>query len=360
MATRRAGVRADEDEYTQEERDLIDRYIARLRMPSIRNFLRESDQRVSGTKRTLLGRIEEALDAGDVTYTQLVRFLDEVEPWRAQQVFLFGASSLNLDAYRTPEAFDAHLRAHRASKPYRQPIPLVLPDELTIASIQHDGRRLRITAIERREGWIRDESYDPEEVERTEGNEEVQMRAYVRRITRGQIIFEWDVVENLAMMQVSRLPSGEDYDDARDRFAKLVSRWLDIGTFPLINLPTAIKTLHLNEEARKAASQEPALKSYGVEYARQGGARLAGLGATSEDSVTDDPVLSSALDQFRNVSQGRRGNFYWALDPLGADYVGSTAHVIVFAATRRITFPTDDLDEATIRHVLSDIRAASV
>jgi hypothetical protein len=95
-----------------------------------------------------------------------------------------------------------------------------------------------------------------------------------------------------------------------------------------------------------------------VEYARQGGARLAGLGASSGDSVTDDPVLSAALQQFRNVSQGRRGNFYWALDPLGKDYVGSTAHVIVFAATRRITFPTDNLDEATIRHVLADIRTA--
>ncbi len=352
--------RPDEDAYTEEERDLIERYIARLRMPSLKEFLRESDQKVSGTKGVLLGRIEAALEAGDVTYTQLVQFLDEVEPWRAQQVFLFGATTQNVAPFRTAESLGEHLRAHHASKPFRQPVPLVLPDELTVASIQHDGTRLRVTAIERREGWIRDESLDPEESERTDEDEEVQLRAYVKRVTRGLIAFEWNVVENVAMMQISRLPSGEDYEDARERFTKLVSRWLDVRSFPLINLPKAIKTLHMAEEAKKAASQAPALKSYGVEYARQGGGRLAGLSGSSEDSVTDDAVLTAALQQFRNVSQGRRGNFYWALDPLGQDYVGSTAHVIVFAATRRITFPTDNLDEATIRHVLADIRTASI
>lgn len=352
--------RADDDRYTSEERELIDRYIARLRVPSIKSFLRENEQKVSGTKSALLARVGSAVENGDVTYTQLVQFLDEVEPWRAQQVFLFGGSTLDLGPYQTAEALGEHLRAHHASKPFRKPIPLVLPTELTVASIQHSGRLLRITAVERRDGWIRDESLDPTEIERTDENEEVQLRAYVKRVTRGLIIFEWDMVENLAMMQVSRLPSGEDYDDARERFTSLVSRWIDIGTFPLLNLPKAIKTLHIAEETRKNASQPPALKSYGVEYARQGGARLAGLGASSEDSVTDDPVLSAALQQFRNVSQGRRGNFYWALDPLGKEYAGSTAHVIVFAATRRITFPTDNLDEATIRHVLADIRTASV
>jgi hypothetical protein len=356
----RKALLSDEHAYTDEERKLIDRYIARLRVPAIKDFLRESEQKISGSKQALLERIEEALKSGDVSYTQLVHFLDEVEPWRAQQVFLFGASSLNLEPYRTPEAFDRHLRSHHASKPFRQPVPLVLPDGLTVASIQHDGRRIRITAVERREGWLRDESLDPQGTERTVEDEELELRAYVRRVTRGLITFEWDIIENLAMMQVSRLPSGENYDEARERFENLVSRWLDARTFPLINLPKAIKTLHIAEEVRKAASQPPMLKSYGVEYARQGGGRLAGVGATAEDSVTDDPALSASLQQFRNVSQGRRGNFYWTLDSLGADYVGSTAHAIVFASTRRITFPTDNLDEATIRHVLTDIRTASL
>lgn len=356
-----AGSRAASETYSEEERGLIDRYVAKLRVNTLKEFLTGKTDSLTGTKRTLLARIEEAVANGKTSYGELVGFLDEVEPWRAQQIYLLGKPSLDIAPFRTQASLETLLKKHGALKPLRKHLPLALPPELTISAIDHDGRRLRITAVERRDGLVRDDTYDmPKGEYETGEGEEIEYRAYVERTTRGLIAFEWDLVQNFAMLQITRLPIGDEYGAARARFAKAVSRWLDISAFPDINLPRAIKRLHEDEEAAVAAKKAPALSSHGVELEGLGGARLAAFGASSDDSVTDDTDLSNAFRTFRKVSVGRRGNYYWHLDPLGTEYAGEKAHVIVFATTRRVTFPRDDMGEETIRYVLDGIRAASV
>lgn len=359
MAARRRNnqLRTHGGSYTEEERSLILRYIARLRRGTIQDFLREVEEPVSGTKSALVARIDAALGKESVDYSQLVSFLDEVEPWRAQQVYLLGPSNIHRAPFLTPEALETHLRQHRALRPFRQPVPLVLPEDLTIASITHDGERLRITAVQRREGWERDEREDLAQGETKDG-EPVEYRAYVRVILRGLTMFEWDVVSNTAMLQISRLPARGDYDEEFAKFAALTKKWLDLSTFSRVNLAKGIAAIHREEEERRDAGNALRADSHGVEYEGGGGARMSGRGPSSDGSVSEDPNLRAAYRQYRAVSVGRRGNFFWHLDPLGR--VGEKAHVIVFATSKRITFPTNDLDEETIRHVLADIRSACV
>jgi hypothetical protein len=347
---KKLAVRASDAAYTKEERELIVRYVRRLKVPVIKQLLAEHELSRTGPKDHLIETLQTALDDEELLYADLVSHLDRVEPWGAQHVFVLGEPALDLSKYRTADAFEQHLRGHHASKPFRSPLPLALPETLTVSAIEHNGDRIRVIAVERREGLDRDDDYD-QDGGTTDDGEPIILRGYVERTTRGLIILDWDLIQNHAILQITRMPSGWDYDDARDRFAAAVQKWLPMAAFPLVNLAKAISKLHEDEEKKVAP-----LHSHGIEYGR-GGSRLSGTSASEDDSVLSDIVISGALRQMRVVGTGRRGNFYWHLDSLGKDWVDKTAHVIVFAAMNRVLFTTDN-DEVVVQNVLADIRKA--
>ena len=49
----------------------------------------------------------------------------------------------------------------------------------------------------------------------------MELRAYVHRVARSLVAFEWDLIANNAFLQISQLPRGFDYDAVANEFLSM-------------------------------------------------------------------------------------------------------------------------------------------
>lgn len=331
-----------------------------LRKDDLASFLRSKElPRRSGTKEDLQERIEEAISDEELSYTDLVELLDTIEPWDKQHVYLFdGPVGADLSMWRDTHRFEARLKQHRVAKTLGKTLPLALPAKLTITNIVHvAGKRLRVTAVERRDATERDEDRDPED--RVDDGTRVEFRAYVHFTTRGIIAFEWDLVANTAMLQISQLPTRFTYEDARRRFAETVEKWLDMTRFSPVDLSKSIRKFY--DDAKESAD---GITSSGIDWATAQGRRLSGRSASSKQALLgEEGALDDSLENMRrNGAFGHAGNFFFSpAEPVSpADPLQERVHAHILAGDhQRVNFPTANTEEA-LRHVLQRIRQAAV
>ena len=76
-------------EYTKDERQALVGFVLALKKTYVQDFLKRVELQKSGTKPVLRDRLQEALDEGDLTYEEVVNFLDSVAPWGKQHVILY-------------------------------------------------------------------------------------------------------------------------------------------------------------------------------------------------------------------------------------------------------------------------------
>ncbi len=336
---------------TEEERDQVITYFFALRKSIIQEFLEEQGLPKSGTKEELRARISDALDEGTFDYTALVAALDAVAPWGKQHVLLFDGPPDPGTGWTDPGWVHDRLRQHRLGGLFNAPLPLILPPTLRLSSIEHRLDRLRVTAVERRETWERDETLD--ERKETEEHEEVRLHAFVRVVTRGFIAFDWNLVANTAFLQVSQLPAHATYADAVARFTTLTRGWLPLDRFTPVPVSPTIKKLH---ELEPTAATEA--RSHNIDYRTLLGRRLAASSASAQDSVLGEAVIDEALANVREQAVGRIGNFYWlpghgpapAQNPLTEEL-----HIVLVAEGHRTNFMVPS-SEAVIRYVLQRVR----
>ncbi|GAB6166180.1 hypothetical protein JCM19992_21800 [Thermostilla marina] len=340
--------------FTDQEQAQIVTDLLALRKSQIREFLARCDLPKSGTKEEIRGRVEEALKDGTLSIPSIVRFLDEVIPWGKQHVYLYQGPRSSIAGWRNKDWVKNLLKKHRLGRYLNAALPLVLPDEMKLSTIQHDGRRLRVAAVKKREWWERTPEYDSTTA--TEEGDAVELRAFVRRVARTLVAFEWDLVANTAFLQISQLPSGFRYEDVAKEFVDLVLGWLDINRFLIVDLRPAIKRLHELEEAGRGET-----RSHGINYRTLQGRRFEGRSASPADPLLGEAPIDAALGAIRKSGVGHLGNFYWlpnveappANNPLEAE-----VHVIIIGQHNRINFPTPN-GEQTVRYVLSRIRSHS-
>lgn len=337
---------------SEDDHGLLFQFLAKLHKEALRSFMRDQRLPISGTKEDILSRISDELATGAVNYRQLVALLDRFEPWDKQHVLLYGPpSGMSMTDWRNKSKFEAELRRHpRLFALWKTPKRLFLPDSLQISSIEHSEGKLRITALEKRVWWERAEDLD--ETSSSSGSRLLR-KAYVEKTARGIIAFEWDFVTNLAMLQISQLPSYWKYEDAITRFQALLGTWLTLDHFPAINFHRAIAVLH-----KWAESTENALRYHGVEY-QKNGRTLAGKSATVKDPLLGDEIIDEAMGRMREEGGiATEGNFFFLADPLDADSpLENDVHVVVLAQRRRISFPAANTEDA-LRYVIDRIREA--
>lgn len=323
-----------------------------LKKVQIGEFLSLSKLPKSGTKELIRDRIEKALNDGILSLSQIVRFLDEVIPWGKQHVYLYQGPLSSIANWRKTAWVSTLLKKHRLGKYLNATLPLVLPDKMKVSSILHNGKRLRVTAIKKREWWERDSEYDSKTV--TNEGDDVELRAFVHRVTRNLVAFEWDLVANTAFVQISQLPTKFRYEDVAQEFFDLIGAWLDIEQFSIIDLRPAIKRLHELEEAGSGET-----RSHGINYRTLHGRRFEGRSASPADPLLGEPVIDAALGAIRNTGVGHLGNFYWLPGNDAAPVhnpLDSEVHVILVGAHNRVNYTTPNV-ELAVRHVLSRIRS---
>ncbi len=335
--------------FTEDEQALIVTDLLALKKDQIGEFLAGAGLPKSGTKEVLRERIEEALEEGSLAMSQIVQFLDNVVPWGKQHVYLYKGPQSPIAEWRNAAWVANLLKQHRLGKLLNASLPLVLPDKMKVSSIFHDPKRLRITAVKRRDWWERNPDYD--DTGKTDEGEDIELRAFVHRVTRSLVAFEWDLAANNAFLQISQLPRGFDYADVADEFFELIEGWLDRSLFSLLDLRPPITKLHALEESGAGET-----RSHGINYRTLQGRHFEGKSASPADPLLGEAAIDAALTAVRKSGVGHLGNFYWTPTNGAAIALDSEVHVIVVGFRNRVNFPTPN-DEETVRYVLSRIRS---
>jgi len=337
--------------YTSKDRELIITELLALKKELIRDFLARHELATSGTKEEIRERVEQSLKNRKLSVLQIVQFLDEIIPWGKQHVYLYEGPKSSIADWRNTDWLADRLKQHNFEKYLNAQLPLVMPTQMEITSIHHDPGLLRVTAIKKRVSKERDPSFD-EDRESGDGDE-IELHAYVRRHTRSLVAFEWNLVANTAMLQISQLPSRVDYEDVAKEFFSMIAKWLDINLFSMVDLRPVIKRLHELEEAKAGHT-----RSHGINYRTKGGRRLEGKSQSASDPLVGEPVVDAALGAVRTDAVGHMGNFYWlpGSDEAVVNPLGDELHFIVVGPSSRINFPTPN-NEQDIRYVLSRIRS---
>lgn len=338
-------------DFTEEEVEQIVIDLLALKKAQISEFLSRNNLPKSGTKDAIRERVDASLRDETLAPARIIEFLDEVVPWGKQHVFLYKGPRKPITDWKNTDWLRARLGEHRVAKYLNASLPLALPESMKLSSILHDGNRLRVTAIKKRDWWERNPDLD--DAKQTEDGDKVEMRAFIHRVTRSLVAFEWDLLANIAFLQICQLPSGADYDECADEFFTLIGDWLDIGNFQKVDLRPSIKKLHELEEARKAET-----RSHGIHYRTLQGRRFEGRSASPSDSLLGEASIDSAMRAIRKTGVGHLGNFYWLANVGPGSPLESELHVIIVGAKTRVNFPTPNTEQA-VRYVLSRIRSHS-
>lgn len=340
--------------YSEEECKRVIRYFINLKSESIREFFASHEIPTSGTKDKFRKRVEQYIDDGILKYHDLVNFLDKVVPWGKQHVFFYNGLESEVEKWRNKEYVNGILEKNGLSKYLNARLPLILPETVTLSSIEYiAGRELNIYAVERREHWERKQEHD--EKRKTPEKEELELRAYLHQITRGIIIFRWNLVVNTAILQISQLPSGSRYEKVEERFAELITSWLNLGLFRKLDLRLIIRKLHELEET------SPEARSHSIGYQTLGGRVVSAQSPSSRDSVLGEPLVDNALSTIRKQGVGHNGNFYWlpsSINPANGNPLAKEVHTIIVGTKGRINFTTPNREE-DIKYVLSRVRTLS-
>jgi len=340
--------------YTDEERKKIIQYFMELKGDLIREFLRTQNIAISGTKPELRKRIEEALDEGELHYEDLVNFLDSIVPYGKQHVFLYKGHDNEVEKWRDKKYIEELLKKERLLTYLKSPLPLILPNNLSISSIQYEPSRvLKIYAVERRENDERSYEYDEKKIIE---NKEIELRAYIHQVTRGVMIFTWDLMSNNATLQISQLPTGSKYEEEEIKFVELINPWLNLSNFVKLDLRPVIKKLHELE-----TNGRPEARSHGLSYLSQGGRIITAQSATPQDSIFGEQEVDIALNSIRDRSVGNIGNFYWlpkSINSANGNPLEREVHTIIIGNKSRINFTTPNKKE-DIEYVLSRVRILS-
>jgi hypothetical protein len=341
-------------DFTDDEKALIVADLLALKKPQIQEFLARHGLARSGTKEEFRNRIEEALGDGTLSPKQLVQFLDEVVPWGKQHVFLYKGPKSSIANWKKPDWMAKLLKEHRLSTYLNKALALALPEKMKISSIFHDEGRLRITAIKKREWWERHPEYD--DTTQTAEGDDVKLHAFVHRVTRSLVAFEWNLIANTAFLQISQLPRKCDYDEVAKEFSELVAAWLDISRFSIVDLRPVIKKVEDLEDAKTAETN-----SHRNSYRMLSGTTIEAKSPSPTDSIADDADANAAVRIARERGVGHLGNFYWlprTSSNRNGNPLDSRIHVIIVGLHNRVNFPSPNIEQ-TVRYVLSRIRSHS-
>src|SRR4051794_14766542 len=113
---------------TPAEAEALLTFLLTLRLDRVRDFLGRHDLPRYGTRADLRDRLQEKLAEGRFTVVDLVDFLDEVEPWGKQHVFLYDGGDGLVGDWQDAEAIRRRLAEVGLERLLDERTPLALPE----------------------------------------------------------------------------------------------------------------------------------------------------------------------------------------------------------------------------------------
>lgn len=340
------------DQVSEEQRQLVD-YVLSLRADRVRGLLARHNIPTSGPKRILRERLLTGIASEGINPDDIASYLDEVEPWGSQHVYLYDVSDEVSKDWLDGERVLAELAEAGVAELVTEPLTLTLPDELTLAAIDLGPELIEIRAVDARRYTERLPSFDREaEVDGLA----VEFRAYAQRLSRGLVTLRWDLAESQASLHISKAHRGYEYEQAEADFARLVADWLPFeASFQRLDLRKAIKKL----AKRERDGTTPLTRSARVGLQSAGGREIDISSANVHTSAAGEKPIDEAVEAIANVSRGRLGNLYWLSQndcSVSGNPLEEELHTMILAIDSRIHFMTPSSSEA-VAYVLRSVRS---
>jgi hypothetical protein len=310
------------------------------RMGVIQDFLRDKKQPFTGTKDFLRQRVVGYVEEKTVSPEELIGLLDHVEGWGNQHIYLYRSPESSARAWDTEAKAREVLQANGKEALLNRRCPLLLPAVPKLCSVEWAPDRVRFVWVEKRPVRERVKSEDLKGAD-IGRDADLEFDAYRRRISRGIVAFDWDLVSGHAALLIQCLPSGNDYEAARGRFVAELEPLVEFTRFDRVRVSSAIIPIEQSNEVERRQVEHATDRGSGIVYRSP----RRGVDAFS------DPVVLGARTATGNKLAGRLGNFYWPIEGEKPRRI----HVKLYAADQRIGI-FGECSEEEVRHVLSRIR----
>lgn len=297
-------------------------------------------------------RISDGLKGGEFGYDAIITHLDSVVPWGKQHAFLFNGPKGSLK--KTWQKKKWVMEQLKTNAPDLHALVgssafVGLPDELTPISVEVTSKRFAINLVRRREWFDREPGFD--DSTETPAGESVELRAFVHRVMRNFIAFEWDLTTNTAVLRISQLAGGVRYENVKREFSSLVSARLNLGSFVTVDIHPAILNLLKIEKEGSGIT-----RAHNYEVLTMAGRSVSASSYASDISVFGEKMTNQVYDSITSTAVGNVGNFYWL--PRPGNPLKEDLRVVLVGSKHRVNF-TAPSSEKIIQSVLSDIRKHS-
>jgi hypothetical protein len=326
-----------------EEFDQVLDYLFAKTKDPISEFLQTLELPFSGSKEVLRERVVTAVRDGVTTQAEIVDLLNRIEGWGNQHVYLYQTSTEQRRPWRTEVRARQRLARIEAADLMNERLPIVLPDEPTLVSVEWSAERVRFVWVEKRAFTKRREDLDHVEGQLDDPAEPgtIIFKAFEGKVQRAVTTFDWNLVNGNAALLIHQLQTGENYVDIRNEYEAAIDDAVGVRGFQRIRISRAIQRLVESEETRNRQVEEA------TEIGGQ--ARLTSGGRA--DDITDDPGLVGARNGLGNAVPVM-GNFYWLEAEPNLEREVRTK---LYASDQRVGI-FKQCTETEVRHVLSRIR----
>jgi hypothetical protein len=285
----------------------------------IKELLRQNGVKIGTTKNDFAKNIAEAIDSEALTQAKIEAWLDEIEGWGNQHIYLFETPEIEAAALSGIFAASEYAVLVGAAQSYN------FPANLELSSVLLDGNSLSLVWHLGKEGWDRAKAKD---FVQDDGLEQYRYEAYRRRMDRSVVRFEWRFSDPHCAILIHR---NKDIDHA----AAMTVVWTALKALSIIEAPRTRLAL---TQAVKSASKEKGTKSTRLEA--DGG--FVDLVSTLEDGGIDKVAAVRHARHAMNDDEFTRAQGIFALgeeeelaQAISVQVYGSEGRIRLWAQCKR-------------------------
>jgi hypothetical protein len=294
----------------------------------IKELLRKKEIRIGATKADFESNLLNAIDDGKLTEDDVSTWLDEVEGWGDQHVYLFKIPPkvANEPVWASVATVQERLKDTKLSKYWNADTSFLYPSRLMLTGIYFDGQALRFVWHQGLSSWIRTPKMDRQKVI---DSDRYEFRAYRERLDRLVMRFEMRIKLGLAAVFM-RIPwNSKDHQNAIVTVADTIRPLVKLDDLPALPISTVIKTLDQTEltTTSKVTAQRARLSDAGiyVEFAN-----TTGTGGYKESQAVRDVRGAVRPENFTG------SNGFFVYHPAVDAAVERTAKIELFGDERRV------------------------
>jgi hypothetical protein len=242
----------------------------------IKELLRRRKIKIGTTKADFVNNMMQAVEDGILRRWDVDQWLDEVEGWGDQHVYLFKVplELANDPIWSDRARLQGKLEKAGLGKQWNALASLEYPTKRKLTGVYSDGPAIRFVWHEGLDSWVRDKSKDyTDEIE----GDDYEFRAHRKQAERWVMRFEMRPRERMAAVFMQIPWTAESHDEAMSEVKTTVAPVVDFSRLSQFSVSTAIKTL----DAASLASEAP-----GGEGVKPQLTRLSGAGAYVEFAST--------------------------------------------------------------------------